>query len=639
MVVLLVNQEGENDPNWAPYYSPASPPTNTIFDYSGASPYGRAGYVVIDLVSNEVYADQYADIEWFRLQVWGQPVYYDGCVLWCAACDPDVNNAPTKYFHASAHFDRYVLPDVSHTFAWGGEFNASGWGGFSGTDGVTFSVARGNTAVTIVGTAPTYSIKNKLVYAKDVFGGGTPAPKYTFLYKVKSHTAGASTATLDRPYGLGESASNTPDLVSCSMSHTSFFNVFGSIPGGVTLAVFNERIFSARGTVSATLDAGDPQAYPSPVEEFGGYYGNAVFWSKPGNFNRWPDENFALVDQDAEDPITGLYTLGDALIIFKTNKMFALTGYDEDSFQISKISDVVGCPYPMGMIAYEGTLFFANQEGVWAYDGQSLRSITSPDGSRGISQLWASRPWSRAQGMSSEYFWPTMAVTPDAHLLFTCHYPLATDQYTSPLVYDIKSDAWAEWSLDTAEANPIRVVTAPNGRVYGVHRWFISDITDVFNPAVLSPRHDSYPALSTGTTVNEAVVPVVDMWLQAAPGHTFRVREMQVDHKVHYAHTTDDQTYQPWTLKFATDPDLDLGSAEHSVNARWVTSSGYVYTNPRHYSDRLPETFQREAQTFRIRLTGNTYQDSSGRMKDWSLYALKLTVDATRQLGVDNSTV
>jgi hypothetical protein len=240
--------------------------------------------------------------------------------------------------------------------------------------------------------------------------------------------------------------------------------------------------------------------------------------------------------------------------------------------------------------------------------------------------------------MDKEYFWPTMAVTPDGHLLVVCHYPLSTTDYDDHFVYDIKSDAWATWGMATPEANPIRVVTAPNGKVYGIHRWFISELTDLFNPAVVSPRYDSYPALTTGTTTNEPVEPEAEVWFNSTNGMTVRLREFQVDHRVHYTHTDSTPAYAPWTVTMATDPDLVLGSTEHSIEARWVSSTSYDATRPLFYSDRFPETFQREAQSIRVKFTGDTYPDANERIRDWSLYGLKFTVNSTRQLGVDNST-
>ena len=633
LLVGTVKQAGANSPNWSPYYTPtATVPGTTLYSTSGTG-----GYVGLDVTTGTLtYDNDWINGSLTNVQMWGQPVYYDGCVLWQNAADVAGNSPLTKYYHSGQAAYSYMITGVSSVHAWGGTLSASI--GIVSSYDRTATVSNATTAVTL-GSSVAESMKGWLIYPRGTPGtAGQPNPAYRWLYKVKSHTAAGTAMTLERPYGLGETTTNVPNLAACDTRTLQSGDVFGAIPGGVTLAVFNDRVFSARGTVSTTLTTGAPQTYPSPVGEYGGYYGNALFWSKPGNFNRWPDQNFALVDQDADDPITGLYTLGDSLIIFKSTKMFRMTGYDEDSFQIDKISEVVGCPYPMGMVSYEGTLFFANQEGVWAYNGDSLQSITAPDGSHGISKLWASRPWSRAQGMSKEYFWPTMAVTPDGHLLVVCHYPLATDQYNDHFVYDTKSGSWATWGMNTATANPIRVVTAPNGKVYGIHRWFVSELTDLFNPSVLSPRYDSYPALATGTTTKESVAPEAEVWFNATSGMTVRLREMQVDHKVHYTYSDSTPSYSPWTIKLATDPDLTLGSTEHSVQARWISDSGYDYTRPLHYSDRFPETFQREAQTIRVRLTGDTYPDANERIRDWSLYGIKLTLDPTRQLGVDNST-
>lgn len=630
LVIPVVKQTGAGSPYWTPYYSGTAVPGTTLY-----STVDIAGHVIVDLVGATVYGDEYASASGKNFQAFGQPVYYDNCVLWQQAADASGNTAYTKYYHSGQSSYSYQISGVSSIAAWGG-YCASGT--FGTTYSRTGSVARASTAMTTTTTVST-SLNKYLMFPTGTPGtAGQPNPAYRFQYRVRSHTASSSTFTLERPYGLGETSTNTPDLSACSVDFRPYYDVFGGIPGGMTLALFNDRVFSARGTVSTTLTTGTPQTYPSPVRYYGGYYGNAVFWSEPGNYNRFPDTNFYLIGAD-DEPITGLYPLGNSLIVFKSNRIYRFTGYDEDSFGYDTVSEVVGCPYPQGMVAYEGTLFFANQEGVWAYDGEKLISITAPSGSKGISRLWASRPWSRAQGMDKQYFWPTMAVTPDGHLLVVVHYPLATDQYNDHFVYDIKSDSWATWGMKTASANPIRVVTAPNGKVYGIHRWFVSELTDLFNPAVLSPRYDTYPALSTGTATKESVEPSAEVWFNSTNGMTVRLREFQVDHKVHYTYSDSTPSYTPWTITMGTDPDLALGSTEHSIAARWISDSGYDYTRPLHFSDRFPETFQREAQTVRVRFTGDTYPDANERIRDWAIFGLKFTVSATRQMGVDNSTV
>lgn len=605
-------------------------------------------------------------------QAFGAPVYYDSCVFWCAAADSYPNSFNSKYCDTTTTTDRKVVTKEAYVCVGG-----AGYTQFNPFTSVTttLTIANGSTKGTIpVSALVTTHAGWIITLTGSPTVNGMPQPQYQYQYRIKSVDS-TTAITLDRPYGLGESATNCPALATCSIKVEPWAPLQNSIPGATTLALFNDRVFSARGTVSQTLATGAPQEYPTPVGEYGGYYGNAIFWSKPGNWNRWPDQNFAIVDQDGNDPITGLYSLGDKLIIFKTNKIFAMSGYDEDSFQIDKVTDVVGCPYPNGMVSFEGVLYFANMEGVWSYDGTNLRNISSPAGGQGISQMWNSRAWYRANAWGpapSDSFWPTMAVTPDAHLLVVVNPDFASGTNVSGVltwednfVYDIRNDAWGEWGVEDISGgktyNPVRVVTQhTTGKVYGIHRSWISDLTDMFNPSfggqnvTWVTRTDSRPALVDNLVANPSVSQLtftcnIESWFQPGPGNTVRVRECQVDHGALYlastwpANTPSDKPV--WTFKIATDPKLQLGSTQHTVYARVESSITYdatdIVNNNRLFSDRFPETFQTEAQAVRVAFTGTVQTPADNlsvpRYSGWSLYSLKFTVDTTRQMGVDNT--
>lgn len=673
ILIGTVNQEANNSPDWPFYYSyqeafdgavanrAASGALGTGIQFPMAKPNAFSGDENIGWVTNNLKTGALTNgNNWTGLwnpddevTLGGQPVYVDNCVFFCKADWTSGTGytgsyaTDTKYFNSATN---NVLASfgyrINRITQWGGKLNAlvvaQGMTRDVTSSSGTALLTNGSTSFTFGATIPNQSIQGWIIVAPSGNSAALQKPPYVFTYVVRSHTNGVASGTLERPYGLGETTTNVPNYtpvvgISTLRAAPSTY-VVGAPLGICTLALFNDRLFGARGRVSATLTSGAPQAYPSPVGEFGGDYPNVLMWSKPGNTSRWPDQNFALVGEDGGEPITGLATVGDKLIIFKPHRTYVMTGYDEDSFQIDKLSDTTGTTYPNGMVQFEGILYFCNQDGVWATDGTSVRPISQPQPGHGITALWNSRKWSRASGMSDHYFWPTMAVTPDAHLVVCCHYPLSTTDYADNFVYDIRNEAWSEWGMSNKTLNPIRVVTAPNGNVYGIHRWFITEITDCWNVGVTTPVYDEYPVLSTGTVTKLAVVPEIEVWFNASPGNTFRVNEMQLDHKVHYAHTSSGVTYTPWTIQFATDPDLVLSATQHSITARWTDSATYDATQPRHYSDRLPETYQREAQTMRVKLTGNTYPDANLRMKDWTLLAMKFTVSATRQMGIDNST-
>lgn len=669
LIVGIVDQDNAVDPAWT-FYSPPEAfrdTTGLAFPFKGAvgewfsgisapTSSDRIGYVVVDTSTGSSYAETFqGDI--YRSQFWGMPAYYDGDALTCKAADAYAAFRVSKYFNSSSTTDQMItgnpLPKATGETvqAWGGTIETSN-GGYMTTTPTASVILNNASTYGEFTSAPAVSYQGWYIVTDAAPGANVPKPRFQYVYRIAQHKSGQSNFILDKPYGLGEEAANVPNTATpggMAVKLYRWYDVPGAPSGGTTLAVFQERIFQARGVISATLDvAGTPppgfvgvwteQTYPSPVGDYAGYYGNALFWSKPGAWNKWPDQNFTLVG-DYNDPITGLFSLGDQLVIFKANKMYVLNGYDEDSFTVSKVSDVVGCPYPNGMTSYEGTLYFAGRDGVYAYNGSSVVSITEPVAGKGISRLWQRKPWSMLDATKTPmYYWPTLAATPDGFLI-VCVFDVQNKESSDNLVYDIRAQAWSEWGLTNSEANPHRVVTAPNGRVWAIHRWFVSEVTNLFNPNIFPNQGvDVVPALLTGTTSNDSIQCELDVFFQPTPGYTARLREIQVDHTVNFNSATNNSTFAPWTFKIATDPDLTLSSTQHSIYARWRDSGQYAFHDPVFFSDRFPETWQREGQTIRIRFTGNTVVDGT-YATSMALLGMKFLIDPTRTMGVDNSAI
>jgi len=124
------------------------------------------------------------------------------------------------------------------------------------------------------------------------------------------------------------------------------------------------------------------------------------------------------------------------------------------------------------------------------------------------------------------------------------------------------------------------------------------------------------------------------MYIKPSPGRTSRIHEIQVDHGV-YATQSGKST---WTVGFVSDPDMTTATTAHTIKARYKTTTVEPWA-AYHFSDRFPETFQREGQT--IRVTFNCLTDTSltNAIKSYRLYNLYLIADSVRSMGVDNSAV
>jgi hypothetical protein len=67
--------------------------------------------------------------------------------------------------------------------------------------------------------------------------------------------------------------------------------------------------------------------------------------------------------------ITGLYSAGDLLLIFKTRSLYALYGVDPESWQVRLLSPDVGCVAHQSITAADSALYWWSQQGPMRWDG------------------------------------------------------------------------------------------------------------------------------------------------------------------------------------------------------------------------------------------------------------------------------
>ncbi len=102
---------------------------------------------------------------------------------------------------------------------------------------------------------------------------------------------------------------------------------------------------------------------------------NRIRWSHPNN-----PENFAELDRiditTGGDGITGLASFNGQLLIFKPHAVFALFGFDSDSFQVVEVSRTVGVARSHCVATTEyGVYFFSYPDGLFFYDGQRMTDV------------------------------------------------------------------------------------------------------------------------------------------------------------------------------------------------------------------------------------------------------------------------
>lgn len=105
---------------------------------------------------------------------------------------------------------------------------------------------------------------------------------------------------------------------------------------------------------------------------------NRIRWSHPNSPENWAYDDYIDIN-DGGSEINGLSVVAGHLVVFKENGVFAIFGYDSDSFQVVEVSRTVGCSNPHSFANSEnGVYFFSYPEGLMFYDGTTIRDIFEP---------------------------------------------------------------------------------------------------------------------------------------------------------------------------------------------------------------------------------------------------------------------
>jgi len=117
------------------------------------------------------------------------------------------------------------------------------------------------------------------------------------------------------------------------------------------------------------------------TSELGVPYPNRLRWSHPLRPESYAENDYIDIDIGGGE-ITALMSFQDHLLIFKTDSMWALYGYDTDSWQLIKVSRDIGVQHPGAATRSESAVFFhsASDRGdIWAYSGGgSPTAISEP---------------------------------------------------------------------------------------------------------------------------------------------------------------------------------------------------------------------------------------------------------------------
>lgn len=157
-----------------------------------------------------------------------------------------------------------------------------------------------------------------------------------------------------------------------------------------------------------------------------------VRWSHPNNPTAWAENDYIDIVEGAS-PILALISFSDHLLIFKENSVWALYGYDSESWQVVNVTRDVGVVHKNAVAASpQGVFFLSWHKGVFFYSRDGIVEVSE--------QL---RPMFDVRGYSASHVWMCwMANRLWVSLPWDPDDPTLDDGSLSVFVFDPSIGAW-----------------------------------------------------------------------------------------------------------------------------------------------------------------------------------------------------
>lgn len=100
-------------------------------------------------------------------------------------------------------------------------------------------------------------------------------------------------------------------------------------------------------------------------------YANRIRFSKVNDAENWTNTDYIDIDIGEDgDVITGLLADGDRLLVFKEDSVYAVYGFDRDTFEVQNITRAAGCMQGSNPVATTvGVFFWYSANGVYLLQG------------------------------------------------------------------------------------------------------------------------------------------------------------------------------------------------------------------------------------------------------------------------------
>lgn len=153
------------------------------------------------------------------------------------------------------------------------------------------------------------------------------------------------------------------------------------VPAGASTWNNDYTLPGAFGTVAPQAELAEAHAgylFVANITEDAVAFPNRVRWSHPTSPTDWAHDDFIDIDIGG-NRITALMSYEDHLLIFKSDSIWALYGYDLDSWQLVQKSSTIGAISPQHVTRNEQAVFFHSQSdrsSIYAYTGERPMEIS-----------------------------------------------------------------------------------------------------------------------------------------------------------------------------------------------------------------------------------------------------------------------
>lgn len=500
------------------------------------------------------------------------------------------------------------------------------------TNGSTSATLSSGTAGSVVGK---YAVQTSSL----------PNAPYRYVYRVKSQSGTA--LTFDQPYGLGENTTKVPSGT-FSFTYQPYGPVYNSPLFVQCTAVHYDRVFVARGEIINQVGDIQPGLYP-----------NMISWSRPGEPQKWPETNFILVDDNQEFAITGIYSLGGRLYIFRERGIYVMDGYDEQSFTIAKLTDEIGCIDARSIATYRGAITFASEDGFYMYDGNGFTELTQQRLGHGVKSEWNNFVNNNETGYLQRNAQRAVrtVVIRDYMMIVVHDYRsvenngfVSTDNAKVYLLH-MKTGAWSHFETNSSAFGPNGTVigvgmtdsnTYLDGQVIGSVGQNLVDFSDI----VVDPSNAGntnidqiHDGTDTATVLSSNISSSVQWkdW-RINEGKMTRLSAIRVDHNMHYGGSQ--STRKGWKVRVSWSPDPTWSAGtEGTIYPRW--EAGSVFSSHYYVTELLEGDFDAgEGVVVRVKLLSDDESGSSSNQPATrTFYRMHLVSEPTKIGIVDDDPV